>query len=214
MLSLNNNSQVPTVGGHTNFRHAGVHVRPGPGTAVFFSYIDPKTNITDNGYASHSGCPVYEGSKRIVTQWMRLGVDEKNPFTAVNTLGVWDENYGKEDDSYDGYNSAKDNENKKSDKKKVSGMKRKGVYVNNIQVASNQDFLADQIYLDGEDEEEEEEEDDGDYYDYEEEAIQRSLKRRIVRARGSRVKTRPSRKKYGSDIESKVRGQQLLQDSF
>ena len=46
-------------------------VKPKTGTAVYFSYIDPKTNLTDNGLTEHSGCPVYEGEKKIVTQWIR-----------------------------------------------------------------------------------------------------------------------------------------------
>ena len=31
----------------------------------------------DNGYTLHSGCPVVEGKKKIVTQWIRLGVDDE-----------------------------------------------------------------------------------------------------------------------------------------
>ena len=38
---------VASRGGHINFRNAGVHVKPRVGDAVFFSYIDPKTNTTD-----------------------------------------------------------------------------------------------------------------------------------------------------------------------
>jgi hypothetical protein len=187
----NDNSEVPTVGGHTNFRHAGVHVRPQPGSAVFFSYIDPSTNISDDGFTSHSGCPVYEGSKRIVTQWIRLGVDEENPFSSFSTFGVQHEKPWKED-------------NGKSNKSKVPGTKRKALHVNNIQTVAG---VAQGNYPDDDDEE------SWDDNDAENEATrttqileQRSLKRRIVRARGSRVSTRPGRK-YGSNIESKVRGQ-------
>ena len=39
---------IPEVGGHTNFQNANVHVKPEARSAVFFSYFDPKTNITDN----------------------------------------------------------------------------------------------------------------------------------------------------------------------
>lgn len=73
------------MGGHTNFRNAGVHIQPSPGNAVFFSYIDPETLTKDKGFTSHSGCPVYEGSKKIVTQWVRLGVDAENPASSFNT---------------------------------------------------------------------------------------------------------------------------------
>ena len=118
---------VPEVGGHTNFRNSGVHVKPKKGNGVFFSYIDPTTLIMDNGthhsvfgrccmvqvsntgpssqshiafvafsscrvnttgFTEHSGCPVYEGEKKIVTQWIRLGVDEQNPWDSFNTLGI------------------------------------------------------------------------------------------------------------------------------
>lgn len=75
-------------GGHTNFRNAGVHVKPEPYNAVFFSYIDPIARVMDTGFTEHSGCPVYEGVKRIVTQWIRLGVDKENPWDSFNTLGI------------------------------------------------------------------------------------------------------------------------------
>lgn len=71
--------------GHTNFRNAGVHVKPKAGSAVFFSYIDPDTRITDTGLTEHSGCPVLEGEKKIVTQWIRLGVDNDSPWDAFST---------------------------------------------------------------------------------------------------------------------------------
>lgn len=75
-------------GGHTNFRNSGVHVKPRTGDAIFFSYIDPETLTMDNGFTEHSGCPVYEGDKKIVTQWIRLGVDTENPWDSFNTLGI------------------------------------------------------------------------------------------------------------------------------
>jgi hypothetical protein len=73
------------VGGHTNFRNAGVHVKPEFGNAIFFSYIDPVKMIMDTGFTEHSGCPVYKGEKKIVTQWIRLGVDAENPWDSFNT---------------------------------------------------------------------------------------------------------------------------------
>lgn len=75
-------------GGHTNFRNAGVHVKPTPYAGIFFSYINPKTLVMDSGYTEHSGCPVFEGKKRIVTQWVRYGVDTENPWDSFNTLGI------------------------------------------------------------------------------------------------------------------------------
>jgi hypothetical protein len=73
------------MGGHTNFRNAGVHVKPEVGSAVFFSYIDPKKLVMDTGFTEHSGCPVFKGEKKIVTQWVRLGVDAENPWDSFNT---------------------------------------------------------------------------------------------------------------------------------
>eukprot|EP00934_Nitzschia_sp_Nitz4_P005273 Nitzschia sp. Nitz4//scaffold135_size62275//19086//20846//NITZ4_006347-RA/size62275-processed-gene-0.4-mRNA-1//1//CDS//3329535554//5263//frame0 len=51
---------VPDEGGGTNFQNANVHVEPAVGSAVFFSYLDPQTMMTDHRLTSHSGCPVYE----------------------------------------------------------------------------------------------------------------------------------------------------------
>lgn len=79
---------VPEVGGATNFRNSGVHVVPEAGSATFFSYIDPETKKMDSGWTEHSGCPVIEGEKKIVTQWVRLGVDNENPWDSFNTLGI------------------------------------------------------------------------------------------------------------------------------
>ena len=75
-------------GGHTNFRNAGVHVKPVANDAVFFSYIDPVTKIMDTGFTEHSGCPVFTGSKKIVTQWVRYGVSDDDPWDSFNTLGI------------------------------------------------------------------------------------------------------------------------------
>ena len=72
----------------TNFRNSGVHIKPEPGAGIFFSYIDPETRLMDKGFTEHSGCPVYEGTKRIVTQWVRYGVDTENPWDSFNTLGI------------------------------------------------------------------------------------------------------------------------------
>lgn len=80
--------KVPEKGGATNFRNSGLHILPKPLSATFFSYIDPDTMIMDNSFTEHSGCPVIEGEKKIVTQWVRYGVDEENPWDSFNTLGI------------------------------------------------------------------------------------------------------------------------------
>lgn len=79
---------IPEKGGFTNFQNANVHVKPNSGSAVFFSYFDPVSNLTDNGLTQHSGCPVYEGEKKIITQWVRYGVNSKTPYSAFNTLTI------------------------------------------------------------------------------------------------------------------------------
>ena len=78
---------IPTQGGATNFRNAGLHIQGKKYQAVFFSYIDPETKIMDNGFTEHSGCPVVEGTKVIATEWIRLGVTQELPWNAYNTLG-------------------------------------------------------------------------------------------------------------------------------
>lgn len=79
---------VPEKGGQTNFRNAGVTVKPKVGSGLFFSYVNPSTKITDRGYTTHSGCPVFQGEKKIITQWIRLGVTEEISYEAYNSLEV------------------------------------------------------------------------------------------------------------------------------
>uniref|UniRef100_A0A7S4AD37 Fe2OG dioxygenase domain-containing protein n=2 Tax=Pseudo-nitzschia australis TaxID=44445 RepID=A0A7S4AD37_9STRA len=79
---------IPEKGGFTNFQNSNVHVKPNSGSAIFFSYFDPLTNVTDNGLTQHSGCPVYEGEKKIITQWVRYGVSTETPHDAFNTLDI------------------------------------------------------------------------------------------------------------------------------
>ena len=81
---------VPKVGGATNFRNSGVHIKPKQYAATFFSYIDPVSMKMDSGFTEHSGCPVVEGEKKIVTQWVRLGVDNANPWNSFNTCEFTD----------------------------------------------------------------------------------------------------------------------------
>eukprot|EP00978_Attheya_sp_CCMP212_P012042 scaffold29883_cov48-Attheya_sp.AAC.1 len=79
--------EIPERGGSTNFKNAGVTVKPTLGSAVFFSYLGEDGNM-DNQFTEHSGCPVIEGRKHIAVQWMRLGVDNENPWDSFNTLTV------------------------------------------------------------------------------------------------------------------------------
>ena len=79
--------EAPVKGGATNFRNVGIHVVPEVGTAAFFSYLG-SNGITDDRFTEHSCCPVVEGNKKIAVQWLRLGVDEENPWDSFNTLNV------------------------------------------------------------------------------------------------------------------------------
>ena len=79
---------IPEKGGATNFRNSGLHIVPEVGSATFFSYINPEAMKMDNGFTEHSGCPVITGEKKIVTQWVRYGVDKENPWDSFNTLGI------------------------------------------------------------------------------------------------------------------------------
>ena len=79
---------VPELGGATNFQNSNVFVKPEVGAAAFFSYLDPVKMMKEPGFTSHSGCPVIEGTKRIAVQWMRLGVDNENPWDSFNTLTI------------------------------------------------------------------------------------------------------------------------------
>jgi len=79
---------IPTKGGATNFKNSGVHIKPTKHGAVFFSYMNPENHIMDKAFTIHSGCPVIEGEKKIVTQWIRHGVDSENPWDSFNTLGI------------------------------------------------------------------------------------------------------------------------------
>ena len=76
--------EIPEKGGATNFMHSGLHIVPKKGRAVFFSYIDPDSLMMDTGLTSHSGCPVFEGKKKILTQWIRYGVSQETPWNQYN----------------------------------------------------------------------------------------------------------------------------------
>jgi len=78
---------IPEIGGATNFMNSGVHVVARKGYGVFFSYMN-SDKVMDKGFTQHSGCPVISGSKKIVTQWIRDGVDNESPWNAFNTLGI------------------------------------------------------------------------------------------------------------------------------
>lgn len=56
-------------GGATSFPNANVFVEPRLYSAVYFHFV--ADNQTENWHTEHSGCPVLEGEKWVVTQWLR-----------------------------------------------------------------------------------------------------------------------------------------------
>jgi prolyl 4-hydroxylase len=56
-------------GGATVFPAVGLEVRPRPGRAVYFTYLDADGAV--DPMSLHAGAPVDEGEKWIVTQWCR-----------------------------------------------------------------------------------------------------------------------------------------------
>lgn len=90
----------PTRGGATTFPFIDISVQGRGGQALLFWYNgDPGAappdasswragGVTDNGFTSHTGCPVLEGKKVIATQWMRAGVTEQDPWSRYSSVGV------------------------------------------------------------------------------------------------------------------------------
>lgn len=74
--------------GGTNFQQSNVYIKPTLGAGVYFSYMNPTTMIHDEGFTTHSGCPVLYGTKRIAVQWMRHGVDLDNPWDSFDTNNI------------------------------------------------------------------------------------------------------------------------------
>lgn len=89
----------PAGGGATNFHRFGAHHVPERNSALFVSYMDPRTFRMDGeGYTELTECPVVEGGeKRVVTQWLRHGVHRDNPWdlfeleTAEETVVVMED---------------------------------------------------------------------------------------------------------------------------
>ena len=81
-ISLHSDSSNNTI------QHSNIHIKPEAGMATWFRYVGDMTTLedgtvtgaSDSGYSEHSGCPVIEGEKKIVTQWMRAGVNAEEPW--------------------------------------------------------------------------------------------------------------------------------------
>merc|ERR1712129_404438 len=77
----------PQLGGATNFLHTGLHIVPKLYSLLFFSYIDQDTQIMDKSLTTHSGCPVIQGEKKLITQWLRYGVDLDHTWKQYSPTG-------------------------------------------------------------------------------------------------------------------------------
>jgi len=78
---------IPQLGGATNFLHTGLHIVPKLYSLLFFSYIDQDTQIMDKSLTTHSGCPVIQGEKKLITQWLRYGVDLDHTWKQFSPTG-------------------------------------------------------------------------------------------------------------------------------
>ena len=80
--------EVADRGGATSFPNAGVHVRPVRGQAVYFHFRGPsQRDVMEDWHTEHSGCPVDEGEKWVVTQWLRDGVTAAKPAYKFSPFG-------------------------------------------------------------------------------------------------------------------------------
>ena len=79
---------VADKGGATTFAAANTAVAPKALDAVFFSYYDSATGLMDTGHTVHSGCPVLEGEKWVMTLWMRKGVNKHDVWNQYDPTGA------------------------------------------------------------------------------------------------------------------------------
>ena len=77
-----------TKGGATTFTNTRTAVAPNPKDAVFFSYLDKDRAEMDTGLTQHSGCPVLEGEKWVMTLWMRKGVNQHDVWSKYDPTGA------------------------------------------------------------------------------------------------------------------------------
>ena len=66
-------------GGATAFTRGGLVITPRPRQLLLFAYKHANGSM-DDGHTGHSGCPVDEGRKWIVTQWLREDVSLEQPW--------------------------------------------------------------------------------------------------------------------------------------
>uniref|UniRef100_A0A7S3K402 Procollagen-proline 4-dioxygenase n=1 Tax=Aureoumbra lagunensis TaxID=44058 RepID=A0A7S3K402_9STRA len=80
--------QTADKGGATSFPNAHVHVKPQLGAAAYFHFRGPQPySLTENWHTEHSGCPVHQGEKFVITMWLRDGVSKENPSHRFSPFG-------------------------------------------------------------------------------------------------------------------------------
>ncbi len=57
------------LGGRTVFPHAGISVKPEPGSALYWFNVGPQDNL--HSFSNHLGCPVLYGNKWIANKWIK-----------------------------------------------------------------------------------------------------------------------------------------------
>eukprot|EP00930_Biecheleria_cincta_P045745 TRINITY_DN31526_c0_g1_i2.p1 TRINITY_DN31526_c0_g1~~TRINITY_DN31526_c0_g1_i2.p1 ORF type:complete len:441 (-),score=42.81 TRINITY_DN31526_c0_g1_i2:177-1499(-) len=68
---------APDAGGQTSFTKGALKLVHRRKDVIFFAYKDPATRQMDPGsHTEHSGCPLRDGMKYIITQWFREGVSD------------------------------------------------------------------------------------------------------------------------------------------
>lgn len=92
--------EEPLRGGATAFPGIDLHVQGRRGQALLFHYAgDPDLvaadpdhwragGVTDHGFTLHTGCPVLEGKKVVITSWIRAAVSEEDPWSSYSSVGV------------------------------------------------------------------------------------------------------------------------------
>ncbi len=62
-------------------------IKPKRNTAAFFSYLGPDGRMEEEGYTTHSSCPVLKCEKWAIAVWFRIGVSKEEPWTIFDPSG-------------------------------------------------------------------------------------------------------------------------------
>jgi len=72
--------KIPDTGGATVFPKLGLKVRAAPNDALLFTYKGDD-GYMDDGFTLHAGCLVGNGTKQVLTMWMREDVHDAEPWS-------------------------------------------------------------------------------------------------------------------------------------